>query len=164
MLRRSPTLARTQLQMAPWHNSRRQTIHAHILWPTCMRNIGQAYAINVDAVALSYLKLGGDLLFRLVVSCKAMDARLDENESELGVPVFPVDLEMLAHRDGLFDQVPQVLWDGGGQSCTMEAVRNTAHPKVAQASPLDLRILKILLPVTNRTCGIPCESRRRTPI
>jgi hypothetical protein len=31
-------------------------------------------------------------------------------------------------------------------------------------APCDLRIRRILLPVTKRTCGIPCESRRVTPI
>jgi hypothetical protein len=31
-------------------------------------------------------------------------------------------------------------------------------------APCDLRIRRILFPVTKRTCGIPCESRRVTPI
>ena len=30
--------------------------------------------------------------------------------------------------------------------------------------PLDLRMRSTLFPVTNRTCGTPCESRRMTPI
>lgn len=30
--------------------------------------------------------------------------------------------------------------------------------------PLDLRMRRILLPVTTLTCAIPCESRRATPI
>jgi hypothetical protein len=30
--------------------------------------------------------------------------------------------------------------------------------------PLDFKIRKTLLPVTNLTCGIPCESLNNTPI
>ena len=40
-----------------------------------------------------------------------MDARLDENEAELGVLVLAVGLEVLADGDGLLDEVPEVLRD-----------------------------------------------------
>ena len=40
-----------------------------------------------------------------------MDSRLDENQSELGVLVLPVALEVLADGDGLLDEVVEVLWD-----------------------------------------------------
>jgi len=58
------------------------------------------------------LEGGRDLLLGLVVACQTVDTRLDENETELGVPVFSVDLEMLADGNGLFDEVPKVLRDG----------------------------------------------------
>ena len=45
-----------------------------------------------------------------------MDPRLDEDKTELGVLVLPVYLEMLAHRDRLFDEVPKVLRDGWSKS------------------------------------------------
>ena len=38
---------------------------------------------------------------RLVVPGQTVDARLDQNQAKLGVPVFPVTLEMLAHGHGL---------------------------------------------------------------
>jgi hypothetical protein len=45
-----------------------------------------------------------------------MDAGLDENETEFQVLVLPVCLEVLAHGDRLFDEVPKVLRDGRCQS------------------------------------------------
>ena len=46
-----------------------------------------------------------------------MDARLDENEAELGVLVLAVGLEVLAHGDRLFDEVPEILGDLGRETC-----------------------------------------------
>ncbi len=59
----------------------------------------------------------GDLLLRLVVARETVDTRLDENEAELRVLVLAVDLEVLAHGDRLFDEVPQILGDLGGKAC-----------------------------------------------
>lgn len=52
-----------------------------------------------------------DLLPCLVVTSKAVDTGLDENEAELGVLVLAVDLQVLADGDRLLDQVPEVLRD-----------------------------------------------------
>jgi hypothetical protein len=41
-----------------------------------------------------------------------MDSRLDQDEPELGVFVLPVDLEVLAHSDSLFHEMPEVFGDG----------------------------------------------------
>ena len=46
-----------------------------------------------------------------------MDARLDENEAELGVLVAAVTLEVLADGHGLLDKHVQVLGDLGGETC-----------------------------------------------
>ena len=40
-----------------------------------------------------------------------MDTGLDENETELGVLVLAVGLQMLANGDGFLDKVPEVLGD-----------------------------------------------------
>ena len=45
-----------------------------------------------------------------------MDTRLNENEAELRVLVLPVDLEVLADRDGLFDEMPKVLRNRRGEA------------------------------------------------
>lgn len=45
-----------------------------------------------------------------------MDPALDQDQPELRVLVFAVDFEMLADCDRLFDEVPEVLWDGRCQS------------------------------------------------
>ena len=42
-----------------------------------------------------------------------MDARLDENEAELGVLVLAVDLQVLADGDGLLHEIPEILGDLG---------------------------------------------------
>lgn len=46
-----------------------------------------------------------------VVSSQSVDSRLDQNQSELGVLVLSVSLQVLSDRDSLLDQKVQVLWD-----------------------------------------------------
>ena len=62
------------------------------------------------------LESGRDLLLGLVVPRKPVNPRLDQDEAELGVPILPVNLEVLSHRDRLFDEVPKVLRDGWSKS------------------------------------------------
>lgn len=47
-----------------------------------------------------------------------MDAGLDQDQTELGVFVLPVGFEVLANSDCLLHEVPEVLRNGGGESCT----------------------------------------------
>lgn len=54
---------------------------------------------------------GRQLASALVVAGQAVDARLDENEAILGVLVLAVALKMLADRDGLLDEVVEILGD-----------------------------------------------------
>jgi len=61
-----------------------------------------------------------NLLLRLIVTSKTMNARLDQDETEFGVLVFAVDLKVLAHGHRLFDEVPEVLWDGRCQSLRLK--------------------------------------------
>jgi len=49
-----------------------------------------------------------------------VNTRLDENETELGVPVFSVDLKVLADGDSLFDKVPKVLRDRGSKTVGLQ--------------------------------------------
>ena len=58
----------------------------------------------------------GDLLLGLIVASETVDPGLDEDKTELGVLVLPVYLEMLPHRDRLFDEVPKALRDGWSKS------------------------------------------------
>lgn len=46
-----------------------------------------------------------------VVSGQSVDTGLNQNESELGVLVLSVSLEVLSHSDGLLDQEVEVLWE-----------------------------------------------------
>ena len=46
-----------------------------------------------------------------------MDAGLDENETELGVLVLAVGLEVLPDGDRLFNKVPEILGDLGRKTC-----------------------------------------------
>ena len=52
----------------------------------------------------------------LVVPSKTVDPGFDEDKTELGVLVFPVDFEVLADGNRLFDEVPKVLRDGWAKS------------------------------------------------
>lgn len=53
-----------------------------------------------------------------------MDSGLDENESELGVGVLSVSVEMLSHRHGLLDKVVEILGNLGGKA-SLSAVFKT---------------------------------------
>jgi len=57
-----------------------------------------------------------NLLFCLVVAGKAMDTGFDEDQSELGVLVFPVGFEVLANSNSLLHEVPEVLRNARGKS------------------------------------------------
>lgn len=63
------------------------------------------------------LPVGGQLAVGAVVPGEAVDARLDENQAELGVLVAAVTLQVLAHRHGLLDEHVKVFGDLGGESC-----------------------------------------------
>jgi len=52
-----------------------------------------------------------DLLLCLVVAGKAVNTGLDQDQTELGVLVLPVGLEVLANSNGLLHQMPEVLGD-----------------------------------------------------
>jgi hypothetical protein len=58
-----------------------------------------------------------DLLLGLVVSRETVDAGFNENQAELRVFVFSVYFEVLSHRDGLFNKMPEVFGDGGSETC-----------------------------------------------
>lgn len=62
------------------------------------------------------LPVGGQYRDGSVVSRQSVDSGLDQNQSELGVLVLSVSLQVLADRDGLLDQVVQVLGDLRGQA------------------------------------------------
>jgi len=62
------------------------------------------------------LEGGGNLLLGLVVARKTVDPRLDQDKTELGVLVLPVDFEVLANGNRLFNEVPEVLRDGWAKS------------------------------------------------
>lgn len=58
----------------------------------------------------------GNLLLGLVVASKTVNPGLDQDKTELGVLVLPVDLEVLADGNRLFNEVPEVLRDGWAKS------------------------------------------------
>lgn len=51
-------------------------------------------------------------MLRLVIARETVDARLDQNQAELGVLVLAIRLKVLTHGDSLLDQMPEVLRDG----------------------------------------------------
>ena len=55
-----------------------------------------------------------------VVSSQSVDSGLDQNQSELGVLVLSVSLQVLSDRDSLSDQVVQVLWDLWSQTVRLQ--------------------------------------------
>ena len=63
------------------------------------------------------LPVGRQGLHALVVARRAVDARLDENEAELGVLVAAELVEVLAHLHGLLDKAVEVLRNLRGVAC-----------------------------------------------
>lgn len=55
-----------------------------------------------------------------VVSCQSVDSRLDQNQSELGVLVLSVSLQVLSDSNSFLDQEVQVLWDLWGQTVGLQ--------------------------------------------
>lgn len=49
-----------------------------------------------------------------------MDSRLDQNQSELGVLVLSVSLQVLSDSNSFLDQEVQVLWDLWGQTVGLQ--------------------------------------------
>lgn len=64
------------------------------------------------------LPVGRELAVSAVVASEAVNTRLDQNESELGVLVTTVTLQVLAHRNRLFDEHVQVLRYLSGKACS----------------------------------------------
>jgi len=62
----------------------------------------------------------GNLLLRLVVSGETVDTGLDQDETELGILILAVDLEVLTNRDSLFDEVPEILGDLGSKTAGLQ--------------------------------------------
>lgn len=83
------------------------------------------------------LPAGGQDSLGLVAPGQPVDPALDENQTELGVLVLSVSLQMPSDIHSLLNGIAEFL-------C--------------------LRILRILLPVTKRTWATPWESLRITPI
>jgi hypothetical protein len=108
-------------------------------------------------------------LLGLVIAGKTVDAGFDEDEAELRVLVLAVSLEVFTDRNGLFYEVPEVFWDFRGEALPQDfslAAKDKMEGggEKMEDVPCPLRIRRILLPVTKRTWGMPCESRRVTPI
>ena len=53
-----------------------------------------------------------------------MNTGLDQNQTELRVPVLPVALQMLTHRHGLLDKTIEILRNFSSQSLHLEDAQN----------------------------------------
>lgn len=103
---------------------------------------------------------GGQGLLDLVVTRETVDARLDKNESKLGVGVLSVLLQVTANVDGLLDEVVEILRQLRGQASHLEDAQNlgsshaldlgdagrvTKHDADLRRSQTLLRVLENLL-------------------
>ena len=61
-----------------------------------------------------------DPLRQLVVPRESVDARLDENQTELGVSVLTVAVHVLTHLDGLLNQAVEILRELGGDTARLQ--------------------------------------------
>jgi hypothetical protein len=77
---------------------------------------------------------GRELLVLAIVASETVNARLDENEVELGVLVLAILLEMLAHGDSLLDEMVEILGDFRGETLELENAKD-----LVASNALDLR-------------------------
>lgn len=56
----------------------------------------------------------------LVIARKTVNARLDQNQAELGVLVLAIRLKVLTHGDSLLNQMPEVFRDGRCKACVSQ--------------------------------------------
>ena len=83
---------------------------------------------------------GRKLLSTLVVTGETVNTALDQNQTELGVAVLSVALQVLSDGDGLLDQEVHILRKRRSQSWPLSPNK--------QRLPFFFRILRILEPVT----------------
>lgn len=74
--------------------------------------------------------IGCEHTLGLVVTSQTMDTALDQNQTELGILVLAISLEVLANSDGLLDQVVQIFGQGWGKSLLLQDAKNlvAGHP------------------------------------
>ena len=70
---------------------------------------------NRECYSLS--EVGRNGFHSLVISRQAVDATLDENQTEFGVLVRSVGLQMFADGHGLLDEIVQIFGYFRGQTC-----------------------------------------------
>jgi hypothetical protein len=101
-------------------------------WITSLRNRQNQFHVVGRGSENLLLPGGRELLGALVVASQAVDTALNQNQAELGVLVLAIPLQMLAHRDGLLDQVVQILGDLRAQTCTVHMTESLhqLHPKL----------------------------------
>ena len=85
----------------------------------------------------------------LVIPGQSVDAALDKNEVELGILVLLVGIKVLAHRHCLLNELVEVLWDLRGEACVVQPCVRLGNFAHGTCIPCDLRMRRILLPVTD---------------
>lgn len=68
--------------------------------------------------------VGWELASGLVVTCKTVDSGFNENQTELGVLILTVALQVLTHLHSLLDQVVQVFRELWCESVRLEDTKN----------------------------------------
>lgn len=58
--------------------------------------------------------------FRFVIAGQSVDAGLDQNQSELGIAVLAIALQVFADGHGLLDQEVEVFWQLGSEAFLLQ--------------------------------------------
>jgi len=93
----------------------------------------------------------------LVISRQSVNSWFNQNKTKLRILILTIPLQMLSYSNSLHKPHPP-------KKRTTFLIRWYKSSGISGASPPAFKIRRILLPVTNRTCGIPCESLNTTPI
>ena len=98
----------------------KQHSHPGLRTPRCVTKRRDALCDKGRGGGRLVLERGRDDLARLVVAREAVDARLDENEAELGVLVLAELAEVGPDGDGLLDEAVEVLRELRGHAGRLE--------------------------------------------
>lgn len=87
----------------------------------------------VDDV-LPVFPVGCNALSSFVIPCQTMDSTFNENQTEFGILILPVAIEMFTNRDGFLDKHVKVFGKLWSQTFRLENTQNLASGDILDLS------------------------------
>ena len=128
-----PSVRLNRMSVTKRRTHKRSSQKGNWSWPNVFRQLGEktghTHNLNGLFFFLGHESRGGTTLvlpggrkdaLRLVIAGQSVDARLDQNQSEFGIAVLTIALQVLADGYGLLDQEIQVFWQLWGEAFLLQ--------------------------------------------